>query len=407
MIFENRWKIFWIFGFQYLLVYLQRVSPAICAQDLMTRLNISATSMGFISSSYFYSYGFMQLPMGILVDSLGPKKVLTYTGILSGLGSIAFGLSWNFESLLLSRTMIGLGVSSVFVSTLRIVRDMFRPTELGRVSGLLMMLGGLGWFMATFPLAHLLTRLGFRFTFVSAGLITLALTLLGFFALKEEKKSDDSNFSRDMEMAFVNLRKILRDRHFITTGIWFLMRGGALFGFFGLWAGPYLMEVYSLPKDRSGQILSMIAVAMVSLGPAIGYLSDRVLKGRKKVLVYTSILNCGAWLILLVFFDSLNVVNLFFTFFVLGMTVSSVGTLAIISVGEHFPKSISGLSMGAINFFPFLGGMIFQPFLGYILDYGRNSYGSLEAYRLLILTLFISSLLALSSILLSRETLKA
>lgn len=404
--FSRRWTIFWILGFQYLLVYFQRVSPAICAQDLMKNFELSATAMGFISSAYFYTYGFMQLPMGILIDSFGPKRILMVTGILSGIGSILFGLAYDFKSLLFSRTLIGLGVASVFVSALRILRDEFRPHELGGVSGLLMMLGGLGWLLATFPLAHLLTKIGFRLTFILAGYYALILTFLGFLVLPERRRTSQSTFSADLKMAISHLGKILKDRHFLSVGIWFLMRGGALFGFFGLWAGPYLMEVYSLSKDKSGEILSMIAFAMVSLGPVIGYISDRVLRGRKKVLVYSSILNCGAWLILLLFYSSLSVPVLFALFFVLGTTVSSVGTLAIVSIGEYFPKSISGMSMGAINFFPFLGGMIFQPVLGYILDLGRASFGPEDAYKLIILTLFLASVISLLSILFSKETLK-
>ncbi|MCS7280866.1 MAG: MFS transporter [Desulfobacterota bacterium] len=404
---KKRWLTFWILGIQYLLAYFQRVCPAVLAQELMETFKISATSMGMLSSTYFYTYGLMQVPCGFLNDSWGPKKTLTLFGIIAAISTIMFGLSDSFEMAIVFRTLVGLGVSVVFVTSMKILTEYFLPTEIGRVSGVLMTLGGLGWFLATFPLAYILEEIGFRTTFVLLGVIILSLTLLTFLIIEDFTQKRERSESQSLRSLFSDLKMILRDRHFIGIAFWFFIRGGALFGFFGLWAGPYLMETYSFTVVDSGNILSMIAFAMVTMGPVMGHISDKILKSRKKVLVYTSILNSLSWLTLLTFSKKLDAFSLFLIFFIMGTTVSSVGTIAVISIRERFPSEISGVSMGTINMFPFLGGVVFQPLLGYIVDisknFGRTPFGP---YEWVILVLFIGSLLALLSVSLCEETFK-
>ncbi len=205
-----------------------------------------------------------------------------------------------------------------------------------------------------------------------------------------------------------DLKVILREKHFWAIAIWFIMRGGALFGFFGLWAGPYLMDVYQLSKNTTGNILSMIAFAMIFLSPVIGHLSDKTLMSRKKVLVGTSVLNCLCWLVVLLFYKTLSIPALYVLFFLMGVTISSVGTIAIIATKELFPGEIAGTSMGTMNIFPFIGGIIFQPLMGYVLDSAGKTQGMYppSAYRTIIWILFVTSLIALASIMRSKETMK-
>jgi len=92
----------------------------------------------------------------------------------------------------------------------------------------------------------------------------------------------------------------------------------------------------------------------------------------------------------------------------MGITISSVGTIAIVTTSELFPLRIAGTAMGMMNVFPFIGGVLFQPLLGYILDKAGKIHGAYtpSAYRLIIWILFITSVLALISIMFSKETFK-
>ena len=194
-----------------------------------------------------------------------------------------------------------------------------------------------------------------------------------------------------------DLKIIFRNKSFWAISIWFIMRGGALFGFFGLWAGPYLIDVYKLSGSAAGSILSMVAFAIISISPVMGHISDKTLMSRKKVLVGTSVLNVFCWLVMLVFFENLPVPALYVLFFFMGITISSVGTIAIVTAKELFPHEMAGTSMGATNLFPFVGAVIFQPLMGYVLDKGGKIGGMYtpSSYKILLWVLFITSIIAL------------
>lgn len=411
-----RWFIFWILSLQYLLVYFHRVSPAVVASDLIKAFDISGTSLGILASTYFYSYGIMQIPVGILSDRWGPKKVITLFSLVAACGSIVFGLSQDFSLAVISRIFVGLGVSAIFIATMKLFAHWFRVVEYARISGTLMSIGGAGWLIATTPLAFVSQTFGWRSSFIAIGAISLLL-VIGTWRVVADTPSKKGipeiaePLDRDLKQNPIGMQDILyilRERHFWAIAIWFIFRGGALFGFFGLWAGPFLIDTYHLSQYASGNILSMIAFAMIFLSPVFGHLSDKTLSSRKKILVGTSVINVLCWFVMVLYFDSLSLLNLYIVFFLMGITISSVGTIAIIATKELFPPEIAGTSMGTMNIFPFIGGLIFQPLLGYILDRAGREGASYNpsGYHIIIWILFITSILALISIMFSRETMK-
>jgi MFS family permease len=111
---------------------------------------------------------------------------------------------------------------------------------------------------------------------------------------------------------------------------------------------------------------------------------------------------------MLVFFQNLPVFALYVLFFFMGITISSVGTIAIVTAKELFPHEMAGTSMGATNLFPFVGAVIFQPLMGYVLDKGGKTGGMYApaSYKILLWVLFITSIIALISIMQCRETFK-
>jgi sugar phosphate permease len=414
--FPYRWLIFWVLAAEYLIVYFHRVSPAVVASELIDSFSISGASLGLLASAYFYPYAIMQVPVGVLSDSWGAKKTIILFSLIASFGAICFGFSPDFKIAIASRALVGFGLSAIFIGTMCILVQWFRPMELARVSGLLMAIGGAGWFLATTPLALLSQRFGWRASIISVGVVSLLIVLFIWLMVEDapgKKGSGDMTGKTDKPVAIKrntieDLKIILKNKSFWAIAIWFVMRGGALFGFFGLWAGPYLIDVYKLSGSAAGNILSMVAFAIISMSPLIGYISDKMLMSRKKVLVGTSILNVLCWLVMLVFFENLPITALYVLFFFMGITISSVGTIAIVTAKELFPHEMAGTSMGATNLFPFVGAIIFQPFMGYVLDKGGKIGGMYtpSSYKILLWVLFIASFIALMSIMQCRETFK-
>lgn len=287
-----RWYIFWIFAVQYLLLFFHRVCPAVLAPELTSAFSLSGTALGLLASAYFYPYALMQVPVGMLSDSWGARKTATLFGSLAGFGVILFGLSPTFGVAVFSRVLIGLGLSAVFVPAMKVFAEWYRGKEYGRVSGLFVGIGSIGWLIGAAPLAALSQVFDWRWVFITIGMITIAVTLLTWLVVADapEKKGFDGIVEqRDSTVGSAgnkegrsNIRMVLGEQYFWPLAVWFFWRVSILFGFFGLWAGPYLMDVYKLSKLTAGNILSTVPLAMLIGSPLLGYLSDKVLGSRKR-----------------------------------------------------------------------------------------------------------------------------
>lgn len=414
--FRYRWVVFWVLACQYLVVYFHRVCPAVVAPELVKAFHISGTSLGILASGYFYSYAVMQIPVGLLSDSWGTRKTVALFSSVAALGSILFALSPTFGLATLARVLVGLGVSATFVSSLKALAEWFSGREYARISGFLMAMGGLGWLSAATPLAFLTESLGWRSAFIMVGIITALLSVLTWiFASDKPGSRNEPGAYREhqerriREWHFVSgLLSVVGQRYFWATAVWLFFAQGTLFSFFGLWAGPYLMDAYALSKPAAGNILSMIAVGMVVGGPFLGYLSDRVLESRKKVLVCASAVNVLVWCVMVAFVDAFSLPVLYGLFFLMGITTSSIVVIVFTTVKELFPLEIAGTAIGTANLFGFFGGIIFQPLIGYILDLAGKVNGAYPpyAYRWTFWVFLGINLISLASAFFSKETMR-
>ena len=194
-----------------------------------------------------------------------------------------------------------------------------------------------------------------------------------------------------------------------------LARGGVVFfdcavffSFGGLWGGPYLIQVYNLTKAQAGHILSMIAVGIIFGSPLLSYLSNDLFRGRKPVLILGSVVLVILSGFLAFMTDGIPLIGLYLLCLGLGIFASATVVIGFTTAKELFPVQMTGTAGGLANFFPFLGGAIFQPILGYVLE-SRGRVGNaftLAGYQRSFLVLFFCALIAFSSTLFLAETLK-
>lgn len=167
------------------------------------------------------------------------------------------------------------------------------------------------------------------------------------------------------------------------------------------------MQVYGLDKGQSGNILSMLAVGMTLGSPLLSYLSNAVFQGRKPVLIISSFIVLGITALLAFFTDSIPIPALYGLCFLIGIFASAIVVIGFTANKELFPVQIAGTATGLINLFPFAGGAIFQPLLGYVLEsHGKvNGVFTLTGYRQVMLIFFFCALIALVSCFFVQETL--
>ncbi|MEW6079630.1 MAG: MFS transporter [Thermodesulfobacteriota bacterium] len=413
-----RWWIFLTLGLAYFFVYFHRLSLSVVADDLVRDFHTTAGVMGLMGSIYFYCYGVMQLPAGLLADSIGPRKTVTMFLLIAAAGSVLFGMAPTIGTAFAGRVMVGFGVSMVFIPTMKILSQWYRRNEFASMAGLYNGIGGLGVLAGTWLLGVMATKIGWRLSFEAIGICTLVIVLvawlivrdrpadMGWPAIEETERLDASPQPARPIPLLAGMRLVLSEKRFWPVAIWFFFDCGLFFGFGGLWGGPYLMHVYGMTRAEAGAILSMIAWGMIIGSPLMGYVSDRLLRSRKKPFIICGLCLSAEMLLLYLHPAGLPRPVLYLAFFTFSIFSSSIVIMGFTTTKELFPVSIAGTSVGAVNLFPFLGGAVYMPLMGRILDRFPSPDGgyAVEGYSLLLLVLFVSALAALGCTLLMKET---
>jgi sugar phosphate permease len=397
----SKWIIFGILGSIYFFAYFHRMALAVISKDLMSEFNLSASAIGILSSTYFYSYAALQIPVGVFCDTVGPKKTIAVFTLIASLGTVLFGLSYTFLMSMSAWLLVGAGVSATWVSTLKILSCWFKKDEFATFTGVLLAIGNFGAVMASFPLAVMVTMLGWRTLYTFLGILTFFLAILCLVIVKDSPQTSimklESAKVERKERHITNVmngtRLILMNKNFWLMSIWIYIIYGGTVAFQGLWGGLYLMDTYQLSKSEAGTILMMIGLGMIIGSPVIGILSDKILKTRKWILVGWSIGFSMPWIIFMLYSGKLTIVILYILCFIIGFFGCSTVMIYTI-IKELFPSEITGIASSIVNIFPFIGTATFQVTIGYLMDLiGQvNNVYPIKAYTLLFtfLTLFVS-----------------
>jgi len=419
-VFRYRWLIFGLLALAYLFVYFHRFALPVVTTDLDKAFHPSAKMMGVLGAVYFFCYAFMQFPSGLISDSLGPKKGVTFFLVIASFGSILFGMSPSIQMAILGRVLVGLGVSIVFIPTLKILSQWFRASEFAFMTAVLNAIGGVGILVATGILGLITGYLGWRLSFELIGILTVILAVLVWFIVCDrpqdmgwpsiaqiEKKGDVSSSGSQPISLWEGLKRVLTEKYFWPVAIWFFFDCGIFFGFGALWIGPYLTHVYGIPKIEQGFVLTTIAFGMIIGSPLISFLSDRFFPSRKKILMLSSVGLVADILLLNLFPKGLSTTMLVILILFFSMCSSAIVFVAFTTTKELFPVEIAGTSVGTLNLFPFLGGAVFNSLLGWVLDMYPKSVNagySLKAYSALLAVLLGASVIALICTFFMKET---
>lgn len=367
---RRRWLALGVVALAYVLSFFQRFAPAGIAQDLAASFQTSAASLGALAATYFYVYTVMQIPTGILADTLGPRRILVLGGIIGGLGSFMFGMAESLDVALVGRTLVGLGVSVTFIAMLKLIAVWFEESRFATIVGICMLVGNLGSVLAGAPLSGLAQAAGWRGVFLAVGAVSLVLA--GVCGLLVRDRPDavagsPGSVKFDRSVLFGSLLSVIRNRRtwpaiLVNTGTC-----GAFFTFAGLWTVPYLMQVHGMARPVAASHLSLwfggFAVGCLLLGT----LSDR-LGRRKPVIIATTHVYAAIWLLLLSG-ASLPQPLSYGIFALLGVMTAGF-SLTWACAKEVNPPLLSGMSTSVTNMGSFLAAAMLQPLVGWVMDQG-------------------------------------
>jgi predicted MFS family arabinose efflux permease len=354
----------------YVLSFFHRFAPAAIAQDLVATFSITAAAMGALASTYFYVYTIMQVPTGVLVDTIGPRRILFAGGLAAAAGSLTFALAPTFALAFAGRTLIGLGVSVVFIAMLKILAVWFEEGRFATLVGLCLLLGNLGSVLAGAPLSLLAQSVGWRGVFAGVGVLSLLLALACWIFVRDRPEgahaaSRSTPSPADRGEVRSGLVAVLKNpATWPCVAVSFAIAGG-FFTFGGLWGAPYLMQVQGLSRAQASAHLSVYFASFAFGSLCLGTLSDRIGR-RKPVLIVATHFHALVWMILLSGLRISPPASYVF-FVVLGVATASF-TLTWACAKEVNPPALSGMSTSVANMGAFLSPALLQPFVGWLMD---------------------------------------
>ncbi len=365
---RRRWIVLGVVAVAYVLSFFQRFAPAGIAQDLAAAFQTSAASLGVLAATYFYVYTVMQIPTGVLVDTLGPRRILFLGGLVGGAGSLIFGLAPSLEVALAGRTLVGLGVSVTFIAMLKIIAVWFEENRFATLVGASMLVGNLGSVLAGAPLSALAQAAGWRGVFVGVGAVSVVMGLLCWLLVRDRPTPAGEGGNRprfDRTVVLGGLLSVLRNRDTWPAALVNLGMSGSFFTFGGLWAMPFLTQALGLTRAVASVHLSLYFAGFAIGCLVIGSISDR-LGRRKPVVIVGSHLYGLIWLVWLSGVAPPLWAS-YALFAAMGLTTASF-SLTWACAKEVNPPLLSGMSTSVANMGGFLAGAILQPLVGWVMD---------------------------------------
>lgn len=374
-------RVFLPFVAGYYLSYLFRTINAVIAAPLTADLVLGAGDLGLLTSAYFLTFAAAQIPIGMLLDRYGPRRIQSALLVTAALGATLFAASDNFFLLVAGRALMGLGVASALTAGLKALVLWFPGDRVPLLNGLMIMLGALGAVTATSPADLLLASIGWRGLFGLIAAVTAACAVMIYLVVPEAAPVKGS-------AATASLKKIYTDQRFWRLAPLSATSIGTAWALHGLWAAQWLVDVESLNRQALVWHLFVMAAAVCVGALLFGVAAERLRRrgmGPQPLLGVVAAVSMAAQLALILRWPIPS--------YVLWTIVASVGAATVLSyaiLAQEFPKELAGRANGLLNFFHVGTAFLVQSAIGLVLQqftqeaghYPDNAYQTAFALNL-------------------------
>jgi MFS family permease len=357
-------RVFIPFALGYFLSYLFRTVNAVIAPDLVRDVGVDPASLGLLTSAYFLAFAAFQLPLGVLLDRYGARRVEAALLLFAAAGAFVFARAETLTGLMLGRALIGLGVSACLMAAFKAFTLWFPPERLPLANGIQMISGGIGALAATTPVELSLQYTDWRGVFLILSGVTIVAAVCVFLVVPEKEGTQSGETLREQ---LSGIRRVFTSRIFWTIAPWAVAAQAAYLSISGLWSGPWLRDIANYDRMAVANTLMGVALAMIAGYFTFGALAERL--ARRSIQPMTVAV---AGMLMFIFIQCMLVLQwtpltlplwLLFGFF----GTSCILPYAVLSMS--FPRNLSGRANTGLNLLVFVAAFAAQWVIGLIIDF--------------------------------------
>ena len=376
--------IFFVFACGYFISALLRAITATLSPLLTSEFNLTAGDLGLLAGGYFLGFASMQIPLGYLLDRHGPKKVVSSFLLIAIIGTAAFALAQSFAGLLISRILIGVGVSACLMGPLTGYRIWFEDEYQQRANAWMLMVLSMGFVFSTLPVQILLPIIGWRWIFGVIAFLIFIVIILTMFFIPSWKNEVSSNHEKNAG----SLSDVWKNKFFRSTIPLGLFNYGGLVAIQTLWAGPWMVRVAGYTPLESATGLFWINITMLVAFFIFGYILPKITKlGFESMQLMKFGLPISYLSLLFIIISGENAGAIHFTIYIL---TSIVLTLTQPAVALSFPTSLAGKSLTSFNLLIFVGTFIMQWGIGLVIDLSQFlGKGEIQSFQISFLAYLV------------------
>lgn len=358
-------RVFVPFALGYLLSYLLRVVNAVIAPALIEDLGLSASDLGLLTSANLFAFAAFQLPLGVLLDRYGPRRMEALLLLVAAAGTATFALAGSLALLVLGRGMIGLGTSACLMAAFTAYALWLPKDRLPAVNGYQMVAGGIGALIGTTPIEAIEEMLGWRGVFWVLTAVAVGMSMMIYFVVP--RRNEPAHGTETFREAIGGVRRVFWSPLFWRVAPLCVGSQAAFLGIQSLWLGPWFHDVMGLNNRETADALSYVAIAMVAsytcLAVITGYLSKR---GVGAIRISVTGMSIFIVMQLIVVFE---IVPVTVTTWMVWAFTATYGIVSYAGLTQRFPTQLAGRVVTAINLLAFFGAFSVQWGVGVIIDF--------------------------------------
>lgn len=362
--------------------YILRVMPNIMMNDIMNKFSIDATIFGQFSGIYYLGYSLTHIPIGILLDKYGPKKVMSICILLTAIGLLPIIYSDHWLWPAIGRLLIGIGSSAAILGTFKIIRLVFAEKHFTRMLSLAVTIGLLGAIYGGGPIGYILANIGFeeliKITFVAG----IALAFLTYFTVPDIKDSSNNEVLSNILTVLSN-RKVL----LICCSAGFMV--GPLEGFADVWGSEYLKLVYKMNAQDANYLPSVIFMGMCFGAPVLSFIGEKI--GNVRIIILSGTIMAIIFILLVL--GMLDKTTMLIGFAIVGICCA-YQIPAIYKASTCVEENAVGLTTAIANMIIMTFGYFMHSAIGFVINYYGGACSE-EAYNYGISIIAISLLIGI------------